>query len=569
MSRFPFPPLVLALNRAQVTISLRSSTIAMTQTSFTKKTYKRTIIALAVLASGLCLGFYLFPKLWSTSIVHVDYLSAINARLSDGVTSENNAVCDLVTIFPLRLTDDGKQQFAQGIGLSELPSVSNPLVLADEFFLVDEQWEPSKDDPILLIPVKDDAREQAREECWALFEKFRNQPWRSNEFPQWRSYLDECEGAISIVETASRKPHFYQPVLWEEQRQPRSLIHDLHRGSDQLPPQLRQVVYILQLRAMNSLGEQDPHSAMKDIQTIVRIARLLGSAERDFEQLYAATIETLAFDSLQIILSSGVSIDTNDLSKIRDTLEIREPGTGLPGAVDGPLRLAILDAIQRVATHELKHSEFVPGQPLNESEMSWASFFLTLRINWQATIDETNKFYDECVSIAKDTDSVRRTRRAEVLTETNTTFLVNEKSNPTHSANSTDRGRWFAKVANSLWDPGLAYLVSTDTDCKTRADHQLVAICLELYRAKSGDYPESLQQLVPEFLDRIPADRYTGNALRYRKTTHGFEIYSLGRDQTDQGGKRSEEVGKSPIPGDGNDICFRVNKKSVSEPDGD
>lgn len=40
-------------------------------------------------------------------------------------------------------------------------------------------------------------------------------------------------------------------------------------------------------------------------------------------------------------------------------------------------------------------------------------------------------------------------------------------------------------------------------------------IAVELYRRRHGAWPESLEQLVPEFLDAVPVDPFTGKALEY------------------------------------------------------
>lgn len=79
---------------------------------------------------------------------------------------------------------------------------------------------------------------------------------------------------------------------------------------------------------------------------------------------------------------------------------------------------------------------------------------------------------------------------------------------------------------------------------QVRAEHFLghrdgvvTGIALELYRRKYGEYPASLEVLVPQYLPRVPADRITGQPVKYRIVSGKPVIYSVGADRDDDGGK--------------------------------
>jgi len=69
-----------------------------------------------------------------------------------------------------------------------------------------------------------------------------------------------------------------------------------------------------------------------------------------------------------------------------------------------------------------------------------------------------------------------------------------------------------------------------------RRDAALVAIALELYRRRAGDWPERLDQLVPDLLPSVPPDRFDGRPLRYRLADGRPVVYSVGCDRVDDGG---------------------------------
>lgn len=66
------------------------------------------------------------------------------------------------------------------------------------------------------------------------------------------------------------------------------------------------------------------------------------------------------------------------------------------------------------------------------------------------------------------------------------------------------------------------------------------AIAIERYRRTHGRLPETLDQLVPEFLERVLEDAFDGRPLRYIRAGSGWKIYSIGADLIDQQGARGE-----------------------------
>ncbi|MBN1443872.1 MAG: hypothetical protein JXA90_14270 [Planctomycetes bacterium] len=59
------------------------------------------------------------------------------------------------------------------------------------------------------------------------------------------------------------------------------------------------------------------------------------------------------------------------------------------------------------------------------------------------------------------------------------------------------------------------------------------------YQQEHGALPEKLEDLVPAFLDAVPADPYDGQPLRYSRQKR--LVYSVGEDLVDDGGSSAEE----------------------------
>ena len=85
--------------------------------------------------------------------------------------------------------------------------------------------------------------------------------------------------------------------------------------------------------------------------------------------------------------------------------------------------------------------------------------------------------------------------------------------------------------------PNWTRAFSTTTANQTMVNQARIACALERYRLAHGEYPESLDALVPQFIDVIPHDVIGGQPPHYRRNADGtFLLYSIGWSQKDHGG---------------------------------
>lgn len=62
-------------------------------------------------------------------------------------------------------------------------------------------------------------------------------------------------------------------------------------------------------------------------------------------------------------------------------------------------------------------------------------------------------------------------------------------------------------------------------------------LALREFRLANGEFPETLRELVPRFLPRLPIDYGDRGILRYERRDGGFILYSVGWDGVDDGGR--------------------------------
>ena len=74
------------------------------------------------------------------------------------------------------------------------------------------------------------------------------------------------------------------------------------------------------------------------------------------------------------------------------------------------------------------------------------------------------------------------------------------------------------------------------------------------YRAAKGAFPETLQELVPEFIPAVPRDPFDGEPLRLKSNEQELTIYSIGPNGQDDGGAPFDQKEKT------GDITFRLTR---------
>ena len=90
-------------------------------------------------------------------------------------------------------------------------------------------------------------------------------------------------------------------------------------------------------------------------------------------------------------------------------------------------------------------------------------------------------------------------------------------------------------------------------------DATLLALAAYRFRLRHGNWPQSANNLKPDFVETIPLDRVDQMPLRYRLASDGFQIYSVGNDGVDNGGIRGRV---------GEDGTIALPKSNDADPNG-
>ena len=98
----------------------------------------------------------------------------------------------------------------------------------------------------------------------------------------------------------------------------------------------------------------------------------------------------------------------------------------------------------------------------------------------------------------------------------------------------------FLHIIIKMLAPAMNRIGELDLRVRSNLDLAQTALAIERYRLAKGDLPERLEQLVPQYLEKVPIDPYDDKPLRYKRTEPGYVLYSIGEDRKDNGGKEKD-----------------------------
>ena len=96
----------------------------------------------------------------------------------------------------------------------------------------------------------------------------------------------------------------------------------------------------------------------------------------------------------------------------------------------------------------------------------------------------------------------------------------------------------------AIGTPNITKATQTLAHNQTMVNEAQIACALERYHLAHGEYPETLDALVPQFIEKLPHDIIGGQPLHLSPhRRHGkFLLYSVGWNETDDGGIASDKM---------------------------
>lgn len=474
----------------------------------------------------------------------VNLAAALNRHYGNGVAPENNAAVVLYEVLGpnpdgARLSDD----FFKQLGVA-VPSPEG------NYFLGYGRWlnqAAGGSVPTDQLNAALDDQESSREA-----------PWKRAELPQVFDWLAANRAPLERLAKGVQRSDYFSPLIPPEgpDGQPGNLIASLLPGVQVS----RELARALTSRAMLNLGEGRTDEAWQDLLTTHRLGRQIGRGPTLIEQLVGIAIESIAIDGEQKWLAIAKP-GAQRIARIRKQLDALPVMSRIVDSIDTTERILFVDCVVRLARNQLDMNELgVPEDALPNVMRQ----LVTVSVDWNSVLRRGNSSYDEMTAAMRIADRSRRNAALDA-------FDVKLKEHrekamaPGTLALSIVPGLTSAIVTEaitatmtSLLLPAVRAASTAEEQQQQRLANLQTTLTLFDFHAETGEFPETLDAVVPLFADAMPNDLFSEKPLKYRRTANGFELYSIGKNETDDGGRTFGEEN----PGD--DLVVRI---SLAKPD--
>jgi hypothetical protein len=333
-----------------------------------------------------------------------------------------------------------------------------------------------------------------------------------------QSYVSLNEAAMARAEEALKLPDSRYPI-------------DLTFGYETFLPHLADLHTLVQLNQFQSMLAADRRNladAGHSIETILGMARTLEHEPALISQLVRLKFVSIATDALEYRLNAG-GMTSEEIVSLRPAFECAVPTNCIALAFIG------------------------------ERAMICAGFQLTKER--AARIDPTSKKLEP-----KRSSGMFRNRSlgvrilglddldfGQLLTGLESGIMLAEMPPPDNlrivpyfdriGTNARTRFR----PMSATYFPSVGGAIVSETEAAACHTMALTSLALEAFRNARGKFPDSLEDLTPDFLNEVPEDPFLRSKdLKYKRTGKGYVLYSVGRDQIDDGGLRKSETKNSP-----------------------
>jgi hypothetical protein len=472
---------------------------------------------------------------------YVDYVTALNKRLRQGVTPANNAN---VLLFKALGPDPDKWEKAlpEFFKWMEIPAPSEH----GDYFVDLGHY--------VLDQLKLDFAERIGIED--QLDRRRQRPWTHKQDPRFAAWLKLNEKPLSVVVEASKRKHYYSPLLPKKTAKGSSSgLIGCHRPG-MFP--CRRLGEALAARAMLSVGEGRLEDAWQDLLACHRLGRLVGNSATVIESFAGLYIESVAGYADLAFLDSP-KLTAKRAKKCLLDLEKLPPMASRADKVDLYERLSFLDMVTRLDRVGLNYLETISGgPPFDPVDPERPVKGPIENIDWDTGLRNANQWYDRFVAAMRIKDRAVREKKLGQVSEDLRT--LRRDLGGARDLAKLLLGKEPAKTKSKLISDLLLVMFLRAMDKVQEAADRVgqqqanlqVAFALAAYQREHGSYPKKLDVLAPKYLAKVPPDLFTGKPLVYRLSEKGYLLYSFGVNGKDDEGRG---YGDDP-PGD--DLSIRM-----------
>lgn len=448
----------------------------------------------------------------------VDYVAALNARLGEGVTPENNAAVLLMEVIGAEEIEPGiREEFYRQLGVPLPENAKGDFESYRDF--VDRYLE-SVESP------DEELRERLLDHYYEAWER----PWTPTEFPILAQWLDANQQSIERIVAATEWPRLYFPYVIANEEE------WFYPSRSSMTSELRELEKMICIHAMHAIGQGQLESAHRDVMACNRLATWGCDSSTVYYQMGIANVRYER--RIALALAASPFSTPEQLRNLRRDLASRPLPVGAAMAYDLSERFTVLDWARRFKTV----TEAVKvGKAFDMPQTQIWKRFGEMGLDVGLVLTIVNSRFSQMVEALKQPDYLSRKAALEQFVEELQAFR--KKSLDSNEVANLILGRRPAQevVSTEFAHEFAWYLLYgspnvTETENLMLRQITLLGLALAEYQRDHGNYPGTLDALVPKYLDAIPLDAFTLKPLIYKPRDDGYLLYSLGPDGEDDSG---------------------------------
>ncbi len=328
------------------------------------------------------------------------------------------------------------------------------------------------------------------------------------------------------------------------------LIHEaarLRRGAFRLDPhvsaperdlshltQLRECSRLCSLEAVLRAEEDDMAGAVESLRAGAGLATSLGDCTTMIESLVRLSISAIWSEGLARVMELG-ELEPVHLGELRDLMAAHEAAFSIEPAFLGERSSGhdVFAVNARGSVDSMMRSELGPWWTIYDMVPTWR----------QRDALYYYGMMNRAIEVAR-TPVEQRAAAAQAFGD---------------EIDQHRRRRPYSTIVSTLLMPGVSRFFQQDVTMHARLRVARAALAAEQWRMAHGRWPDSLDELVPDLLDAVPLDPFSGDHVIYRRTETGVMVYSIGQNAADDGGLSYEEAqGAAGGRSEDYDIVFRL-----------
>ena len=446
---------------------------------------------------------------------YIDYETALNAEIGKGVTSETNAKALLM--LALGPAPEG----GDGMPAAYFKWLDIPVPPKDGDYLVN------------LYKVAHDRLGLSEEQMEALYEfqsRATNRVWTAKDAAPLAEWLKANEKPLAIAVEASKRPHYFNPLVSRrEEGESSNLIGTL------LPSvqKCREIASLLSCRAMLKLGEGKTDAAWADIIACHRLGRLMTRGATLIETLVGIAICQIASNATLTYLDRADLTSKQAMDRLKE-LRALPAVSPVADKIDLGERFMGLDALQMI-----RRGGNLDGQekkPDAEARKALAA------IDWTPAMRGLNSFYTRSSTAMRLPDRAAREKELDALEKELKELKKGRDDDDIQklikeAGAAKAVGEQLGNVLVALLAPAVRK-VQQAHDRTVQTERNLhVAFAMAAYHKDTGRYPEKLADLAPKYMAAVPDDLFAAKPLIYKPEGKGYLFYSVGPNGKDDGGR--------------------------------